>query len=418
MTRFWSHGRSLVFGFLLSASLAAAQQPLNWDARLNDGIAAIKAGNSAEAIGLLGPLCEQSKTLPAEDVRRVESALALASAYQNHGQLDQAEPLYLDSIQWLEERHEKGGALLALAFDNLGRLRLEQGRWQEAEKLLGRARDLYTSGKNARNPRIANVDRLLGETYLSQGRIAEAVALLEQAVQMLRQAPDAAAQTVAAALRSLATGYSVQGRYTEAETLLEESIQLNRESGQTQLELADGMLALGHVFLLLRDTARATPLLEKAVRIFETHDDSHLPSALGELGAAALQDGKYAIAREYLGRALDLDQKRFGWDSVAIALVEGGLAEAYFGERNYDQASAMIQRALAASRTSAGDSHFTLAGLLLVEASIEAKQKQATQADAHYRQALDIYRNTFAANHPVLVTAQRQYAQFTRSLRK
>src|SRR5205807_5604340 len=116
--------------------------------------------------------------------------------------------------------------------------------------------------------------------------IAEAVTILEQATDMLRQATDTAPQNLAAALRSLAIAYTVQARYPEAEKLLEESIQLNRASGETQLELADSMLALGHVFLLLRDTARATPLLEKAVRIFEVHDDSHLPSALTALGAA------------------------------------------------------------------------------------------------------------------------------------
>jgi len=241
---------------------------------------------------------------------------------------------------------------------------------------------------------------------------------LEDAVATLRKAPEASLQTLAAALLSLATGYTVQGRYPEAESLLEESIQLNSGSGRTQLELADSTLALGHVFLVLRDTARAMPLLEKAVRIFEIHDDSHLPSALSELGAAALQDGKYAMAKEYLSRALDLDQKRYGWDNVAIALVQGGLAEAYYGERNYDQAAVMIRQAIAAHRTSAGDSPFTLAGLLLVEASIEAKQRHASEADGHYRQALDIYRKTFAANHPVLVKAQREYAQFTKNLRK
>jgi tetratricopeptide (TPR) repeat protein len=418
MTRLVSPGRSLVLGLLLTAMVLAAQQPLNWNARLSDGIAAIKAGHAAEAIQLLLPLTEQAKSFPPEDVRRVESALSLATAYQYQGELDQAESLYLEVIQWLEAHREKNGSMLALAFDNLGRLRLEQGRWREAEELLGWARDAYIKTRTARDPHIANVNRLLGETYLSQGRIAEAVILIEQTVATLRQAPDAAASTLAAALRSLATAYAVQGRYPEAEALLEESIQLNRESGRTQLELADSMLALGHVFLLVHDTARAMPLLEKAVRIFEVHDDSHLPGALSELGAAALQEGKYAIAKEYLGRALDLDQKLFAWDHVAAALVQGGLAEAYFGERNYGQAAALIQQAIANNRTSVGESHFTLARLLMVEATIEAKLRHASQADAYYRQALDIYRKTFAADHPALVKAQREYAQFTKSLRK
>jgi hypothetical protein len=65
-----------------------------------------------------------------------------------------------------------------------------------------------------------------------------------------------------------------------------------------------------------------------------------------------------------------------------------------------------------------GKAHFSLARLLLLQATIEVKQRHASEADAHYRQALDIYRKTFATDHPALVNAQREYYKFTKSLRK
>jgi len=120
MARFLSPGRSPVFGFLLTALVLAAQQPGKWDALLSDSIAAINDGNAGQAIQLLLPLYEQAKTWPAEDVRRVETALVLARTYQYHGQLNQAEPLYLEAIEWLEARRDKSESLLALAFDDLG----------------------------------------------------------------------------------------------------------------------------------------------------------------------------------------------------------------------------------------------------------------------------------------------------------
>ncbi len=415
MTRILSPGASLAFA---TAMLLTAQEPVKWEARLSEGIAVLKSGQAADAVQLLLPLKEQAKAFPLEDIRRVEVTLALAAAYQYHGQLDQAEPLYLDAVQSLELRERRDGGILAVAYDNLGRLRLEQGRWAEAEKFLGKARDLYAESRNAQDPRIANVDRLLGESYLSQGRIEDAVELLEEAVDTLRRAKGVAAPTLSAGLQSLAAGYTVQGRYPEAETLLEESIRLSRDDSRTQLEMADGMLGLGHVLLLLHDSARALPVLEKAARIFEAHNDTHLSSALSELGAAALQDGRYAIAREYLGRALDIDQKQFGWEHIAIALLEGGLAESYFGEGNYDHAAALIEQAIVTDRTWVGETHFTLARLLLVEANIEAKQRRTSEADAHYREALEIYRKTFTADHPDVVNARQQYAKFTKNLRK
>jgi tetratricopeptide (TPR) repeat protein len=403
---------------LITVVVLAAQTPPKWSVGLSDGIAAIKAGHAAEAIQLLLPVAEQAKAFPSEDVRRMESMLVLAVAYQNEGQLDKAEPLYLETVQDLEARGEKSGPILAVAFDNLGRLRLEQARWREAEKCLLQARDLYAKLWTAGDLRIANVDRVLGETYLGEGRIAEGVTIVEHTVEGLRQAPEVSASTLAAGLRSLATAYTVQGRYPDAEALLDESIRLNREAGQASLEQADGLVGLGHLYLLERDTARAIPLLEKAVRIFELHNDSHLPGALGELGSAALQERKYAVARQYLQRALEINRTMFRWDQVSIAQIQASLAEAYFGERNYDKAEALIREAIVTDQNSVGKAHFTVAKLLLVEAMIEVKQRRASEADAHYRQALDIYRKTFAADHPELANAQREYLQFTKSLRK
>ena len=233
MTLFLSPGRSLVFGLFLTTLVLMAQQPSSWEGRLSTGIAAIKSGKATEAIQLLVPVTEEAKAFPPEDVRRVEASIVLGSAYQYHGQLDLAEPLYLAAIQWMEAHREISDALLAVAFDNLGRLRLEQARWHEAEELLNRARDIYSKTRNDQDPRIANVNRLLGETLLSQGRIADGVALLEHAVDTLRHASDTPIQTLAAALRSLATAYTVQGRYPEAEGLLDEALRMNRQPVKT-----------------------------------------------------------------------------------------------------------------------------------------------------------------------------------------
>ena len=48
MARFLSPGRSLVFGFLLTALVLAAQQPVKWDALLSESIAAIKAARAVK----------------------------------------------------------------------------------------------------------------------------------------------------------------------------------------------------------------------------------------------------------------------------------------------------------------------------------------------------------------------------------
>ncbi len=110
--------------------------------------------------------------------------------------------------------------------------------------------------------------------------------------------------------------------------------------------------------------------------------------------------------------------KLFGWDHLSIALAQGALAEAYLGERNYSEAAAMIEQAIATERSRQGDSHYPMAKLLLTQAHIEACQHRRPQAEAHYREALEIYRGILRPDHPDVIKAQKQYAQFSKSFRK
>jgi tetratricopeptide (TPR) repeat protein len=158
--------------------------------------------------------------------------------------------------------------------------------------------------------------------------------------------------------------------------------------------------------------------LRKSVRIFDVTADSHLPAGLSALGAAALQEGKFALAKNYLARALEISRQRSEGDHLTISLAQAGLAEAYLGERNYPQAAALIRQAISAERASREESHYPMAKLLLTAANIETYQHRWPQAEAYYREALEIYRKVLRPDHPDLMKAKRQYAQFSKSFRK
>jgi hypothetical protein len=54
----------------------------------------------------------------------------------------------------------------------------------------------------------------------------------------------------------------------------------------------------------------------------------------------------------------------------------------------------------------------------MIAARISEAQRYASQADTHYRQALEIYRRITASNNPTRVMAERQYERFSKSFRK
>lgn len=147
-------------------------------------------------------------------------------------------------------------------------------------------------------------------------------------------------------------------------------------------------------------------------------DDPHLADALNELGLAAIEEGKYAIAKEDFERSLALYEKMFGPQTVAVAGAEAGLAQAYLGERNYKKAERFIGRAIAIGRASLGDAHLGVAKLLMVAARIQERAHRPSEADLLYRQALAIYRRRLLDDHPDRTEAEQQYAHFSKSFQK
>lgn len=99
-------------------------------------------------------------------------------------------------------------------------------------------------------------------------------------------------------------------------------------------------------------------------------------------------------------------------------MLEASLAEAYAGEGNYSAATPLIEKALAKERATLPESHFELARSHMIAAAVQEHTRHHSEADAHYRQALDIFRSSLASGHPDLVKAERAYARFAKGMRE
>jgi len=418
MARIRSHGRSFVLGALFTALPVMAQDTTSWNSRLKDGIAAINSGHYEQAVQILTAVAEESKSFPGGDVRRADVALSLASAYQYQGRLAAAEPLYLEAKTTLEAAGPAARHTLGITLHGLAQLRIGESKWNDAEELLRSAIQICGETGGEKDPCSLASRTHLGELYLLQYRSSEAESMLTSAVTVLRQSSLVKNDLLADALRLLADVYRLQGRYALAEPLLKESLNLSSQLGECHPLVADRMVNLAGLYRLERDAARAEPLLRKAVRIYEMSSDPHLADAINELGLIAIEDGKYAIAKEDFERSLVLYEKTYGPDHILVANAEAGLAQAYIGERNYKKAESIIRRAIAIGRASLGDAHFAVAKLFMVAARVEEREHNRPEADQLYRQALTIYRRSLPNDSPDRAEAEKQYAQFSKSFQK
>jgi len=410
-------GRSFVLAVCLLAPVSAAEAP-SWDANYEAGLGATKAGRYAEARALLADSLEQARAFSQPDVRHVQSAHSLALVEQQQGQLEHAGALYLEAKSSLEEMGSAGKPLLGYVLDGLGQVRLDQGRLNEAEPLLRQAQALCRETRGSNDICTLTTQKDLGEVLASAGSNGEAERLFQNLVDTMRKMPSPPAELFASTLSNLGGLYTVNGRYELAEPLLDESLEVGRRGLVAEVVIADSVVNLADLYRLEHNAGRAQPLLKKALHIYESANDPHQAAALNELGLIAMEEGKFAVAKDHFSRALNIYEHLVGSTHMSVARVKGQMAQALLGERNYKQAKSMIEDALNTGRQVLGVAQSEFAGLLLVAGRVEEQGHRTKEAGEYYRQAVEVCRETLAAGHPERTEAEQQYARFTKSQRQ
>ncbi|MBZ5609990.1 MAG: tetratricopeptide repeat protein [Acidobacteriia bacterium] len=418
MTHRMSPRRSFVIAFCLAAPLFAAQEKPSWEVNFDQGMADFDAGRFAQAVSPLAASLAQARKFPQPDQRTVKSAHTLAITYQLQGNLTQAESLFLEAKSAVEALGPKGNSLLGYVLDGLGELRLDQGRPMEAEPLLRQAMQACRAAHGETHLCTLTAARHLGVLLTVRGSPAEAEDLLQNVIGILHRDSSLPRDFLAGCLANLATAYMAEGRYEPAEPLLKESLELGNQEGNPAPVLADTLLDLGELYRLENNASRAEPLLNKALHIYEAANDPQQAAALSQLGRVAIDQGKYAVAKQRLHQSLAIYQHLLGSAHVLVARVKAGLAEAFLGERNYTEAKSLIQDALETERKTGGADDSSFARLLMIAGKIEEQDHCASEAAEYYRQALDIYRKSLQSSHPERTQAEQQYARFAKSLRK
>lgn len=415
MPRFSSRWRSLARITLLVPLALMADQRLDWSINFDAGLAAFNNGHYNDAIGILSSAFEQARASGAVDLKVAETAYVLAMAYEFSADLGHADSYYMRSESIAEAIGNKGQALLAMTLSALGMLRVEQGRLDEAEAILTRAASACQTARGRQDLCTLTTMRHLGDLYAVEGRLNEAAGVLDRTVATARQVLPLQSPLLAGLLRSSANVYMQSEALDKAEPLLQEALNYARVAGETSPEYADTILSLGRMYRLQHDTARAEPLVKKAIAIYEASHDPLRSTAWDELGILSLIDKKYTIARDLFVRALDFNRKTFGPNHITAARAEADLAQAYAGERRYSEARSNIEAALATECKLLGDTHFEVGRIHLIAAGIDTRLKRRDEADRHYRAALTIFQNGSASRRTDLAAAEKEYREFNKA---
>jgi predicted ATPase/RsiW-degrading membrane proteinase PrsW (M82 family) len=183
-----------------------------------------------------------------------------------------------------------------------GRLAALQGDYDEANKLLERARSEFSSENDTEG--FAESLAELAWIALVRGDYERSEELWEQTLEQSREIGDT--QNVARALTTLARVLAETGRRQRAKSLAEEGLALRRELGD-QRNVANSLTTLGRIALLDGHGEEAKPLLEQSLALARELDDRlREAEALYFLALVALEAGTPDKATPLLAERLEL----------------------------------------------------------------------------------------------------------------
>ena len=119
-----------------------------------------------------------------------------------------------------------------------------------------------------------------------------------------------------------------------------------------------------------------------------------------ERGVALDRAGQYVEALPFYRKALDMVQREFGADHIAMADMLNGLASLYLDLGQHDGAEPLLKRSLAIRKSALGSDHPKIALSLNNIAGVYTRQGRYDEAEPLLKRSLSIWEKSVGPQHP------------------
>ena len=341
----------------------------------------------------------------ANDVRLSDTLSALGGLARDKENLTEAVSYFERALTNLQAANSPPSDV-ASAMDNLGDVYGLLGRFDDGERMLKQALDLFdrSFGKNAET--APNYDKMLndlGNLYLDAGRLVDAEAAMRRSLAITRARNGEAHPNVAGTMGNLATVLEHEGRYAEAEKLYQQTLQAyERIFGPNHATTAIGLNNLANVYSAQGRNEAASGLQERVLAIYEKAFGPESPDvgrALNNLANSYMDMGRTAQALDLYRQALVVMERKFGEGSGPTALAAGSLGRALADAGQTDEARPYLVRCLDIDERVLGGKHPQLINDLRTLAQLDLKTGNLTDARSRLDRALPIAQDRLGPRH-------------------
>ena len=237
--------------------------PTNPTTPLEQGIATFEAGRFAQAAQLWQQAAQEYEA-KRDRLNQALSLSYLSLAYQNLGQVQDAEQAISQSLDLLQDQNnwESGGlAILGQALNTQGRLQLTKGQAEAALDTWKQATDAYSRAGDETGKLGSQINQ--AQALQTLGLYRRAQTRLEQANQQLQAQPDSRVKVQG--LQSLGIALQELGDPKTSQTLLTQSLAIAQKLNPTP-DTSPILLSLGNVARDLQEDDKALDYYQKAAK--------------------------------------------------------------------------------------------------------------------------------------------------------
>lgn len=362
----------------------------------------VLAADSLRVSTLLERGLREAASLEAEPAVQAELLATLGGIYQQVGELSRA-----DSLLQLALRQQfvlEGGASATIArrLTALALLRADQAEYATADSLLVQATEMARRAAASEPDVLLAAQEGLGRVRYEQGQYDDAIALFQQ-VLATHRLRDTTSVAVAGDLIHMANAHFYAGRYDSAAVLNDKAMALYRQRlGSAHPLVADALINLGAIDAQRGNYAEAEQRYRQALGIIEPWygpDHHATASALTMHGRVLVQLERIDSGRVILERALAIQERVHGpvHPSVASALNE--LATVAMGENRLDDAEAGYRRMEEIYRTTHAGDHWLVGIAVSNQGGIAGRRGNHPLSEQRYREAVRIFTASQGAEH-------------------
>jgi CHAT domain-containing protein/tetratricopeptide (TPR) repeat protein len=398
---------------LLVPSLARAGES-EWQAHIDAGKTAYRAGDYRSAIGSFEAALREAESFGANDLRLAISLNNVALLYQEQGRYADAQPISHRSLAIREKALGPDHPDVALSLHNLAALYVAQGRYMDAEPLYRRSLGIREKALGPDHPDVAISLNNLVLLYIEQGRYEKAEPLHRRSLGIFEKTLGPDHPTVATSLNNLAGLYQMQGRHADAEPPFRRALLVREKAlGPDHPDVAGSLNNLANLYELQGRYGEAEPPFRRSLAILEKAlgpDHPTVATSLNNLAGLYETQSRYEEAEPIYWRSLAIREKALGPDHPNVATSLNNLAGLYVAQGRYLDAEPLYRRSLGILEKALGPDHPDVANLLNNLANLYDSQSRYGEAEPIYWRSLAIREKALGPDHPNVATSLNNLA--------